>query len=199
MPRSLSPTEAGSDVAAMRCAAKSDGDGYVLDGEKTFISNGGIADFYVVFARTGEADGARGLSALIVDAGVPGFEIAERIEVIAPHPLARLRFVGCRVPKSQLLGNPGQGFKIAMQTLDIFRTSVAAAALGSHGGRLMRQSLARETRRMFNQATGGLSNHPDQACTNGHPGGRAPHCSLIAPLGSATKARTSRVKRRWPR
>jgi acyl-CoA dehydrogenase len=94
----LSEPDAGSDVAAMQCAARIDGDHYVLNGEKTWISNGGIADFYVVFARTGEAPGARGISAFIVDAGTPGFEIAERIDVIAPHPLARLRFAtaGCR-------------------------------------------------------------------------------------------------------
>lgn len=126
----LSEPQAGSDVAAMACTARDAGDHYVLDGEKTWISNGGIADFYVVFARTGEAPGARGISAFIVDADAPGLSIAERIDVIAPHPLARLRFAGCRVPASQRLGEPGQGFKIAMQTLDIFRTSVAAAALG---------------------------------------------------------------------
>ncbi|MGB9109554.1 MAG: acyl-CoA dehydrogenase family protein, partial [Telluria sp.] len=94
----LSEPDAGSDVAAMQCAARLDGGDYVLDGEKTWISNGGIADFHVVFARTGEAPGARGISAFIVDADTPGFEIAERIEVIAPHPLARLRFAGCRIP-----------------------------------------------------------------------------------------------------
>ncbi|KQW48256.1 MULTISPECIES: acyl-CoA dehydrogenase family protein [unclassified Roseateles] len=126
----LSEPEAGSDVAAMQCIAIEDGDSYVLTGEKTWISNGGIADFYVLFARTGEAPGSRGLSAFIVDAGLPGFEIAERIDVIAPHPLARLRFTNCRVAKSQMLGAPGEGFKLAMRTLDVFRTSVAAAALG---------------------------------------------------------------------
>lgn len=94
----LSEPQAGSDVAAMQCAARIDGDHAVLDGEKTWISNGGIADFYVVFVRSGEAAGARGISAFIVDADTPGFEIAERIEVIAPHPLARLRFTNCRVP-----------------------------------------------------------------------------------------------------
>src|SRR5688500_10582096 len=103
----LSEPNAGSDVAAMACAARESGDHYVIDGEKTWISNGGIADFYVLFARTGEAPGARGISAFVVDAGTPGFEVAERIDVIAPHPLARLRFVHCRVPKSQLLGTPG--------------------------------------------------------------------------------------------
>jgi acyl-CoA dehydrogenase len=126
----LSEPEAGSDVAALACAARDDGDAYVLDGEKTWISNGGIADVYCVFARTGEAPGTRGISAFVVQADTPGFEIAERIEVIAPHPLARLRFSGCRVPKSQRLGEPGEGFKLAMRTLDIFRASVAAAALG---------------------------------------------------------------------
>jgi alkylation response protein AidB-like acyl-CoA dehydrogenase len=147
----LTEPEAGSDVAAMQCAARAEDAGYVLEGEKTFISNGGIADFYVVFVRTGEAEGSRGLSAFIVDAGAPGFEIAERIDVIAPHPLARLRFAGCRVPQAKLLGAPGQGFKIAMQTLDIFRTSVAAAALG-FARRALDEGLARaRTRRMFNQ------------------------------------------------
>jgi acyl-CoA dehydrogenase len=102
----------------------------VIDGEKTWISNGGIADFYCVFARTGEQPGTRGISAFVVPAGTPGLEVAERIEVIAPHPLARLRFTNCRVPKTQLLGAPGEGFKLAMRTLDIFRASVAGAALG---------------------------------------------------------------------
>ncbi|MBD9650665.1 acyl-CoA dehydrogenase family protein [Ensifer sp. ENS09] len=126
----LSEPEAGSDVAAMECAARRDGDHFVLDGEKTWISNGGIADVYTVFARTGEAPGTRGISAFVVFADTPGFTIAERIETIAPHPLARLRFDDCRIPASQLLGTPGEGFKIAMRTLDIFRPSVAAAAIG---------------------------------------------------------------------
>jgi alkylation response protein AidB-like acyl-CoA dehydrogenase len=126
----LSEPDAGSDVAALQCSATADGDRYVLNGEKTWISNGGIADFYVVFARTGEAPGSRGISAFIVDADTAGLEIAERIEVIAPHPLARLRFDNCRVPRSQMIGAPGEGFKVAMRTLDVFRTSVAAAALG---------------------------------------------------------------------
>jgi len=145
----LSEPDAGSDVAAMACAATLDGDHYVLNGEKTWISNGGIADMYVVFARTGEAPGARGISAFIVDAGLPGFEIAERIDVIAPHPLARLRFSNCRVPLSKRLGEAGQGFKVAMATLDIFRTSVAAAALG-FARRALDEALARATsRKMF--------------------------------------------------
>jgi alkylation response protein AidB-like acyl-CoA dehydrogenase len=147
----LSEPEAGSDVAAMACAGRIDGDSVVIDGQKTWISNGGIADFYVVFVRTGEAPGARGISAFVVDAGTPGFEIAERIPVIAPHPLARLRFTNCRVPLSQRVGDAGQGFKVAMRTLDVFRTSVAAAALG-FARRALDEALARSTqRRMFNQ------------------------------------------------
>ncbi|MFL6674388.1 MAG: acyl-CoA dehydrogenase family protein [Massilia sp.] len=145
----LSEPDAGSDVAALQCAAKPDGDGYLLNGEKTWISNGGIADFYVVFARTGEGGGARGISAFIVEAGRPGFEIAERIEVIAPHPLARLHFTDCRLPASNRIGDAGQGFKVAMATLDVFRTSVAAAALG-FARRALDEALARAaSRRMF--------------------------------------------------
>ena len=126
----LSEPEAGSDVAATATTARRDGDAYVLDGTKTWISNGGIAGHYVVFARTGEAPGARGLSAFVVDADTPGLTVAERIEVSAPHPLATLRFEGCRVPADRLLGRPGEGFKIAMATLDVFRSTVGAAALG---------------------------------------------------------------------
>lgn len=147
----LSEPEAGSDVAAMRCAAREEGGDYVLDGGKTWISNGGIADLYVVFARTGEAPGARGISAFIVEAGTPGFEIAERIDVIAPHPLARLRFEGCRIPAANRIGPAGEGFKLAMRTLDVFRTSVAAAALG-FARRALDEALHRATtRKMFNQ------------------------------------------------
>jgi acyl-CoA dehydrogenase len=126
----LSEPQAGSDVGAMQCAARLEGEHYFLNGEKTWISNGGIADFYVVFARTIEGTGSKNIGAFIVDADTPGLEIAERIEVVAPHPLARLRFNNCKVHRGQVLGDPAQGFKIAMQTLDVFRTSVAAAALG---------------------------------------------------------------------
>ena len=126
----LTEQKSGSDVANIALAARHDGNMYILDGEKTWISNGGIADFYVVFARTGEAPGARGLSAFIVPADAPGFAIAEHLDVIAPHPLARLRFDGVRVSASALIGAPGEGFKIAMATLDIFRATVGAAALG---------------------------------------------------------------------
>ena len=133
----LSEADAGSDVAAIQCSAHVEGDSYVLDGEKTWISNGGIADFYCVFARTRpaelRADGsvaARGISAFVVDAGTPGFAISRRIDVIAPHPLATISFTGCRIPAANRLGNEGDGFKLAMRTLDVFRTSVAGAALG---------------------------------------------------------------------
>ncbi len=126
----LSEAASGSDVANITTSARRDGDDYVIDGEKTWISNGGIADLYVVFARTGEAPGAKGLSAFIVEGSNPGLSIAERIEVIAPHPLARIAFKNLRVPASALIGKPGDGFKIAMATLDVFRTTVGAAALG---------------------------------------------------------------------
>ena len=148
----ISEPDAGSDVAAVTCAARQDGDSYVINGEKTWISNGGIADFYLVFARSGEAAGAKGISAFIVDADAPGLEIAERIEVMAPHPLARLVFKDCRIPATQCLGGPGQGFKIAMSTLDIFRSSVAAAALG-FARCALHEALSRSTsRKMFGQA-----------------------------------------------
>ena len=150
----LTEPEAGSDVAAMALSAQRADGAYSLDGEKTFISNGGIADFYVVFARTGEAPGARGISAFAIDAGMPGFEIAERIEVTAPHPLARLRFAACRVPAKSLIGAPGEGFKIAMRSLDIFRAGVAAAALG-FARRALDEALARVvSRKMFGQTLG---------------------------------------------
>jgi acyl-CoA dehydrogenase len=148
----ISEPDAGSDVAALQCAARNDGDSYLINGEKTWISNGGIADFYLVFARTGEAVGAKGISAFLVDAHAPGLEIAERIEVMAPHPLARLAFKDCRIPVTQRLGDPGQGFKIAMSTLDIFRSSVAAAALG-FARCALHEALSRSTsRKMFGQA-----------------------------------------------
>ncbi len=126
----LTEPDAGSDVANSTMTATEDGDDFILNGQKTWISNGGIADVYTLFARTGEAPGAKGLSAFIVPAGLQGFEVTERLEVIAPHPLATLTFKNCRIPKSALLGERGQGFKIAMSVLDVFRSTVAAAALG---------------------------------------------------------------------
>jgi acyl-CoA dehydrogenase len=126
----LSEPGSGSDVANISTTARPTGNGYVLDGEKTWISNGGIADFYVVFARTGEAPGAKGLSAFIVRGDNPGLSVVERIEVIAPHPLARLALKDCQVGADDVIGAAGDGFKIAMATLDVFRTSVGAAAVG---------------------------------------------------------------------
>jgi acyl-CoA dehydrogenase len=146
----LSEPEAGSDVSALATTASPDGPAHLrLDGVKTWISNGGIADHYVVFARSGEAPGVRGLSAYVVDADAPGLTIAGRIETIAPHPLATLRFDHCRVPLANRLGAPGEGFKVAMATLDIFRSTVAAAALG-FARRALHEALARAaTRKLF--------------------------------------------------
>ena len=147
----LSESDAGSDVAALQCSARIEGDVAVLNGRKTWISNGGIADFYVVFARSDEAPGARGISAFIVDASTPGFKVSERINVIAPHPLGQLQFDDCRIPLTQRIGSGGEGFKIAMRTLDVFRTSVAAAALG-FARRALDEALKHVTqRKMFNQ------------------------------------------------
>lgn len=153
----LSEPEAGSDVAATGTTAVPDGpDAVRIDGEKTFISNGGIADHYVVFARTGEAPGARGLSAFLVPADAPGLTVAERIEVIAPHPLATLRFAGCRVPLADRIGRAGEGFKVAMATLDVFRSTVGAAALG-FARRALDEALGRARgRKMFGGALGDL-------------------------------------------
>jgi acyl-CoA dehydrogenase len=152
----LSEPGAGSDVAAMQCTAHDDGEHVVIEGEKTWISNGGIADVYCVFVREAALAGAGAkpsgaISAFLVEADTPRFEIAERLQVMAPHPLARLRFAGCRIPKSQRLGAPGEGFKLAMRTLDIFRASVAAAALG-FARRALDEALAHvQARPMFGQ------------------------------------------------
>jgi acyl-CoA dehydrogenase len=146
----LTEQKSGSDVANIVTKATRAGESYVLDGEKTWISNGGIADFYVVFARTGEAPGAKGISAFIVPAEVSGFSVAERLNVISPHPLARLSFDRVRVPATAMIGASGEGFKIAMATLDVFRATVAAAALG-FARRALDETLTRvRERRMFN-------------------------------------------------
>lgn len=145
----LSEKEAGSDVAAMSCTARAEADSYILDGEKTWISNGGIADVYTLFARTGDAPGARGISAFVVFPDDPGFRVADRIDIIAPHPLATLRLENCRIPASRRLGASGGGFKIAMQTLDIFRASVAAAALGFARRALEEARLHAHSRHIF--------------------------------------------------
>jgi len=153
----LSEPEAGSDVAALAMTAKPDGPAHVrLDGIKTWISNGGIAGHYVVFARSGEAPGARGLSAFVVDADAAGLTVTERIEVIAPHPLAKLRFDDVRVPVASRLGAPGEGFKVAMTTLDVFRATVGAAALG-FARRALQESLERaSSRHLFGAPLGDL-------------------------------------------
>jgi len=147
----LSEPEAGSDAASLTLTARADGDHFILDGEKTWISNGGIASFYVVFARTGEATGAKGISAIIVDADTPGLSVAERIPLIAAHPLARLKFEKVRVPRGNLIGKPGEGFKIAMATLDVFRSTVGAAALGM-ARRALDETLTRAKTRQINGA-----------------------------------------------
>ncbi|MEO7455783.1 MAG: acyl-CoA dehydrogenase family protein [Gemmatimonadaceae bacterium] len=124
----ISEKDAGSDVVAMRTTARRDGDSWIIDGEKTWISNGGLAAQYVVFARLGEAE--REFVALVVEEGDPGFSVGERIETIAPHPLATLRFSGCRIPADRLVGEEGRGLRVALGTLDVFRSTVGAAALG---------------------------------------------------------------------
>ncbi len=148
----LSEARSGSDVANIETSARAEADGYVLNGEKMWISNGGIADLYVVFARTGEAPGAKGISAFIVTGDNPGLEIAERIEVIAPHPLARLRFNDCRIPREALIGEAGHGFKVGMATLDVFRATVGAAALG-FARRALDETVARARERELFGAT----------------------------------------------
>ena len=142
----LTEPQSGSDVANSTMTATRDGDFYVLNGEKTWISNGGIADVYTVFARTGEAPGAKGLSAFIVPANTAGLNVKERLETIAPHPLATLEFKDCRIPAADMIGNPGQGFAIAMSVLDVFRSTVAAAALG-FARRALDETLTRVTKR----------------------------------------------------
>ncbi|MER8528508.1 acyl-CoA dehydrogenase family protein [Mesorhizobium sp. M0814] len=145
----LSEPRSGSDVANMEMTATRDRDSYLLSGEKTWISNGGIADFYAVFARTGEAPGAKGLSAFVVPSETEGLIVAERLEVIAPHPLARLSFDNARIPASALIGKPGDGFRIAMSVLDVFRSTVGAAALG-FARRALDESITRVAeRRLF--------------------------------------------------
>ncbi len=153
----LSEPEAGSDVAAMSTTARPDGSDHVrIDGVKTWISNGGIADHYVVFARSGEAPGAKGLSAYVVDAETPGLSIENRIDVIAPHPLATLRFEGCRVPMAKRIGGPGEGFKVAMATLDVFRSTVGAAALGLARRALSEALQHASSRKLFGAPLGEL-------------------------------------------
>jgi acyl-CoA dehydrogenase len=148
----LSEPDAGSDVSAISTTAARDGNSWRLNGVKTWISNAGLAAFYVVFARTGEGPGTKGLSAFIVDAGSAGLDASERIDVIAPHPLGTLRLSDCRVPADSLLGKPGEGFKVAMTTLDVFRSTVGAAALGLARRALDEAAGRALQRRMFGRA-----------------------------------------------
>lgn len=147
----LSEAEAGSDVAALATTARLDGNLWRLDGDKTWISNAGIADLYVVFARTGEASGAKGLSAFVVEASTPGFEVSKVIDLVAPHPIGSLAFDGAKVPIENMLGSPGDGFKIAMATLDVFRSTVGAAALGFARRALDEALRHASTRKLFGQ------------------------------------------------
>ena len=149
----------GSDAANIATTATRDGDDYVINGEKTYISNGQIADVITLFARTGEAEGARGISAFILPGGTPGLDVAERIDAIAPHPLARLTLTDVRLPASAMLGNPGEGFKVAMQTLTLFRVTVGAAALG-FARRALDEAIAFSTARKL-----GLGTLADNAVT----------------------------------
>ncbi|MGB5706687.1 MAG: acyl-CoA dehydrogenase family protein [Arenicellales bacterium] len=152
----LTEPQSGSDVANISLKAEKESDGYVLNGEKTWISNGGIADVYCLFARTGEAPGAKGISAFIVTPDMPGFEIVERLETISPHPLARISFKDCHVPASAMIGESGSGFRIAMSVLDVFRPTVAAAALG-FARRALDESINRaKSRELFGAPLGSL-------------------------------------------
>jgi acyl-CoA dehydrogenase len=144
----ISETGAGSDIAAMETSARRDGDSYVIDGEKTWISNGGIADFYVVFCRLESS----GFIAIVVEPADSGFSVVERIETIAPHPLARIRFDNCRVPADRVVGDAGKGIKVALATLDVFRSTVGAAALG-FARRALDEALTHvSSRKMFGQS-----------------------------------------------
>jgi acyl-CoA dehydrogenase len=145
----LTEAKSGSDVANIAMTARLSGSNYVLDGEKTWISNGGIADIYVVFARTGESPGAKGLSAFLVSGDAVGLSVAERLEVIAPHPLARLQFDSVWVPATAMIGGPGEGFKIAMATLDVFRSTVGAAGLGFARRALEETVVRAKSRQLF--------------------------------------------------
>ena len=148
----LSEVEAGSDVSALQTSAKREGDSYVLNGRKTWISNAGVGHTFVVFARTGEAPGAKGLSAFVVDANSPGFSVPESIQVVAPHVIGTVVFNDCRIPATHMLGKPGEGFKVAMATLDIMRATVGAAALGFARRALSEASAHVRARQVFGQA-----------------------------------------------
>jgi len=196
----ISEPEAGSDVAAIATTAKDDGPAHVrIDGCKTWISNGGIADHYIVFARSEPAPGAKGLSAFVVDAQTPGLTVAKRIEVIAPHPLATLSFDAVRVPITNRLGRPGDGFKIAMATLDVFRSTVGAAALG-FARRALFETIEHATRRqLFGAPLGDLQ--LTQAAI-AESASEVDAAALLVYRAAWTKDKvrsTSRAKPRWPR
>ncbi|MGQ0762908.1 MAG: acyl-CoA dehydrogenase family protein [Acidobacteriota bacterium] len=152
----LTEPEAGSDVSALKTEARREGDGYIINGRKRFISNAGVADFYTVFARTGtRADGRAEISAFIVSARMPGFRVAERTEMIAPHPIGELEFKDCRVPAEDIIGNPGDGLRLALQTLDLFRASVGAAACGMARRALDESLKYAKTREQFGKPLSG--------------------------------------------
>jgi len=201
----LSEPQAGSDVAAMECFARPAGADYLLDGCKTWISNGGIADFYCVFARTAAAqmrsDGstlAQGISAFVVDADAPGLRIEARIDSMAPHPLALLRFNGCRIAARQRLGPEGEGFKLALRTLDIFRTSVAAARSASAGAPLMRHC-ATHRRGACSDRRSPTFSLPKERSPIWRPICRRLRSLPITRRGGAMPATTSRSRRPWPK
>lgn len=152
----LTEPASGSDAANISTSATANSDGYLLNGEKTWISNGGIADVYTVFARTGEAPGAKGLSAFLVSANTPGLQIAERLHTIAPHPLARLVFDNVQLPASALIGRAGGGFGVSMAVLDVFRSTVGAAALGMARRALQEASKRCGERELFGAPLGNL-------------------------------------------
>jgi alkylation response protein AidB-like acyl-CoA dehydrogenase len=152
----LTEAEAGSDVAAIKTTARREGDAYIIDGSKRFISNAGLADFYTVFARTGtRADGRAELSAFVVGARMPGFSVRSRIEMIASHPIGEIEFNGCRVPAEDMVGSEGDGFRLAMQTLDTFRASVGAAACGMAGRALDEAITYAKKRQQFGRSLSG--------------------------------------------
>jgi acyl-CoA dehydrogenase len=151
----LTEPEAGSDVSNIQTTARRDGDAYVIDGRKRFISNAGLADFYTVFARTGtRPDGRAELSAFVVGARVPGCQLIERTEMIAPHPIGEIEFRGCRVPAEEMIGAEGEGFRLAMRTLDTFRASVGAAACGMARRALDESIRHATTRKQFGRLLG---------------------------------------------
>ena len=149
----LTEAEAGSDVAAIQTTARREGDSFLINGRKRFISNAGLADFYTVFARTGtRTDGRAELSAFVVGARMPGFSVRERTTMIAPHPIGEIEFKNCRVPAEDMVGREGDGFQLAMRTLDTFRASVGAAACGMAGRALDEAITYAKTRRQFGRA-----------------------------------------------